>query len=85
MRVETGGLIYDDSDKRCTIYVQNTVMGGQIAYIVLLSCLMSQRVAQTGITVSQSNISMTWRNTPSEPSCLISCKTVVSAGTYLIA
>lgn len=38
MRVETGGLIYDDDDKRCTIYVQNTVMGGAIAYIVLLSC-----------------------------------------------
>lgn len=38
MRVETGGLIYDDDDKRCTIYVKNTVFGGEIAYLVLLSC-----------------------------------------------
>lgn len=38
MKVAIGGLIYDDDDKRCTIYVKNTVFGGAIAYLILLSC-----------------------------------------------
>ena len=38
MKIETGGLIYDDDDKRCTIYLQSTVFSGALAYIVMLSC-----------------------------------------------
>lgn len=38
MKVETGGLVYDDNDKRCTINVKHTTMNKRGAYLILLSC-----------------------------------------------
>ena len=38
MKVETGGLVFDDSDKRCTIIVRCAQKDGSAAYLAGISC-----------------------------------------------
>ena len=39
MKVETGGLILDDSDKRCTIIVRCAQKDGVASYLACISCV----------------------------------------------
>ena len=39
MKVETGGLIFDDSDKRCTIIVRCAQKDGVASYLACISCV----------------------------------------------
>lgn len=38
MRVETGGLVFDDDDKRCTVVVRCAQKDGSAAYLAGISC-----------------------------------------------
>ena len=39
MKVETGGLVSDDSDKRCTIIVRCAQKDGVASYLACISCV----------------------------------------------
>ena len=39
MKVETGGLVFDDSDKRCTIIVRCAQKDGVASYLACISCV----------------------------------------------
>lgn len=38
MKVETGGLVFDDKDKRCTVIVRCAQKDGSAAYLAGISC-----------------------------------------------
>lgn len=38
MRVETGGLVFDDDDKRCTIMVKAAERNDQLSFLACVSC-----------------------------------------------
>lgn len=38
MKVETGGLVFDDSDKRCTVIVRCAQKDGVASYLAGISC-----------------------------------------------
>ena len=38
MKVETGGLVFDDKDKRCTVVVRCAQKDGSAAYLAGISC-----------------------------------------------
>lgn len=46
MRVEAGGLIYDDDDERCTITIVSSAKNNELVYILCVTCFdaITQRI-----------------------------------------
>ena len=53
MKVETGGLVFDDSDKRCTIIVRCAQKDGVASYLACISCYDISSGGSSGIMVLQ--------------------------------